>query len=101
MSLCTHRNSIWPDGKQYKRPTPREDNTKLRTRMAAKVALFALLSDDLKHVVGSETTRHGLLTLFTMWQNRKLNLRLLLVLFNDILTTLYQIDSLTKHVAEK
>lgn len=69
--------------------------------MAAKTALFALLSDDLKHVVGSETTRHGLLTLFGMCQNRKLNLRLLLVLFNDILTTMYQTDSLTKHVLDK
>lgn len=54
--------------------------------------------DDLKHVLGSETTRHGLLNFFQMLQNRKLNLRLMLILLNDILTTLYQTESMTQHV---
>lgn len=83
-----------------KQSTPREDNTKLRTRVAARMALFALLSDDLKHVVGSETTRAGLLNFFTLWQQKKLNLRLALILLNDILTTLYGVDSMTKHVKQ-
>ncbi|XP_059621680.1 sorting nexin-13-like isoform X2 [Phlebotomus argentipes] len=96
--LSSILNSIWPDGRQARKTVPREDNTKLRTRMAAKIALFALLSDDLKHVVGSETTRSGLLNFFSMWQHKKLNLRLVLVLLNDILTLLYQTDSMTKHV---
>uniref|UniRef100_A0A1B0CD75 Putative sorting nexin n=1 Tax=Lutzomyia longipalpis TaxID=7200 RepID=A0A1B0CD75_LUTLO len=96
--LSSVLNSIWPDGKQARKSVPREDNTKLRTRMAAKIALFALLSDDLKHVVGSETTRSGLLNFFSMWQHKTLNLRLVLVLLNDVLTLLYQTDSMTKHV---
>lgn len=54
--------------------------------------------DDLKHVVGSETTRYGLLNSFSMWQHKTLNKRLVLVLFNELLTTLYQTDDLTKHV---
>ncbi|GAB0088139.1 sorting nexin-13-like [Sergentomyia squamirostris] len=91
-------NSIWPDGRQARNTIPREDNTKLRTRMAAKIALFALLSDDLKHVVGSETTRSGLLNFFSMFQYRKLNLRLVLVLLKDVLTLLYRTDSMTAHV---
>lgn len=65
--------------------------------MAAKVALFALISDDLKHVVGSETTRSGLLNFFQMWQNQKLNMRLVLILLNHILTVLYRMDNLTRH----
>ncbi|CAD7092282.1 unnamed protein product [Hermetia illucens] len=93
-------NSLWPEGKRMKQSTPREDNTKLRTRVAARMALFALLSDDLKHVVGSETTRAGLLNFFTLWQQKKLNLRLALILLNDILTTLYGVDSMTKHVKQ-
>lgn len=137
------RNTIWPDGKRSNQSVSRDDNTKLRTRMAAKVALFTLLAgndniylklnhisisilifpfvslhcvilsrlirnyatknqshiaDDLKHVVGSETTRYGLLNCFSMWQHKTLNKRLVLVLFNEILTTLYQTDDLTKHV---
>lgn len=55
-------------------------------------------ADDLKHVVGSETTRYGLLNCFSMWQHKTLNKRLVLVLFNEILTTLYQCDDLTKHI---
>ncbi|KAJ6633282.1 Sorting nexin-13 [Pseudolycoriella hygida] len=96
--LSTILNNIWPEGKRSKGQVAREDNTKLRTRMASRIALFALLSDDLKHVLGSETTRHGLLNFFQMLQNRKLNLRLMLVLLNDVLTTLYQTESMIKHV---
>ncbi|XP_055308678.1 sorting nexin-13 isoform X2 [Sitodiplosis mosellana] len=91
-------NTIWPDGKRSNQTVSRDENTKLRTRMAAKVALFTLLADDLKHVVGSETTRYGLLNSFSMWQHKTLNKRLVLVLFNELLTTLYQTDDLTKHV---
>lgn len=61
------------------------------------MALFALVFDDLKRVVGSETTRSGLINFFGMWQHKKLNLRLVLILMNDILTTVYRIDSMTKH----
>lgn len=37
-------NTVWPDGKRQRKTVPREDNTKLRTRMAAKIALLYLLS---------------------------------------------------------
>lgn len=56
-----------------------------------------MLTDELKHIVGSETTRYGLLNCFTMWQHKTLNKRLVLVLFNEILTSLYKTDDLTKH----
>lgn len=41
------RNTIWPDGKRSNQPGSRDENTKLRTRMAAKVALFTLLAGNL------------------------------------------------------
>lgn len=90
--------NIWPNGERVGKPITRADDTKLKTRMAAKISLFALVADDLKHVVGSETTRSGLLNFFKMLQNKKLNLRLILVLLNHILTILYKIDNMTKHV---
>lgn len=90
--------------------------------MAAKMALFSLLAgkhifmhlfaftdisiffahflDDLKHVLGSETTRFGLLNSFSMWQHKTLNKRLILVLFNDLLKILYQTDDMTKHMTK-
>lgn len=41
--LCGILNSIWPNG-IFQESIPREDVTKLRTRMAAKVAIFAFLT---------------------------------------------------------
>ncbi|XP_065095021.1 sorting nexin-13-like isoform X2 [Ochlerotatus camptorhynchus] len=91
-------NNVWPDGDRFNpNPPLREDSTKLRTKLAAKISLFALLSDDLKHVVGSVTCNSGLLNFFQMLQNKKLNTRLLLVLLDHVLKVVFQTDSMTKH----
>lgn len=84
--------NVWPDGKKFRRHLVRDEYTKMRTKMAAKMALFAL-SEDLKHVVGSETTRLGLLNFFQMIQNHKLNMRLVLIMLNHVLNTLYGIEN--------
>ena len=47
---------------------PRDENTKMRTRVAARAAMFSSFSDDLRRLIGSETTRSGLLNLFEMLQ---------------------------------
>ena len=47
---------------------PRDENTKMRTRVAARAALFSSFSDDLRRLIGSETTRSGLLMIFEMLQ---------------------------------
>lgn len=56
------RNSIWPGGKRSNGPVAREDNTKLRTRMAARIALFALLSGefDFPNAFDEFTDRHSI-----------------------------------------
>ena len=46
----------------------RDENTKMRARVAARAALFSTFSDDLRRVVGSETSRNGLLMIFDMLQ---------------------------------
>ncbi|XP_035772640.1 uncharacterized protein LOC118456191 isoform X1 [Anopheles albimanus] len=96
--LSSVLNNLWPEGDRFN-PTSalREDSTRLRTKLAARISLFALLSDDLKHVVGSVTCNTGLLQFFQMLQNRKLNTRLLLILFNRLLLVIFQTESLTKH----
>uniref|UniRef100_A0AAG5CPM1 Sorting nexin n=1 Tax=Anopheles atroparvus TaxID=41427 RepID=A0AAG5CPM1_ANOAO len=91
-------NNVWPEGDRFNPSTPlREDSTRLRTKLAAKISLFALLSDDLKHVVGSVTCNSGLLNFFQMLQNKKLNTRLLLILFDRLLVMILQTDNITKH----
>ncbi|XP_050101235.1 uncharacterized protein LOC126581550 isoform X5 [Anopheles aquasalis] len=96
--LSSVLNNLWPEGDRFN-PTSalREDSTRLRTKLAARISLFALLSDDLKHVVGSVTCNTGLLQFFQMLQNRKLNTRLLLILFNRLLLVILQTESITKH----
>ncbi|EAL42165.1 AGAP012694-PA, partial [Anopheles gambiae str. PEST] len=96
--LSSILNNVWPEGDRFNPTTPlREDSTRLRTKLAAKISLFALLSDDLKHVVGSVTCNSGLLNFFQMLQNKKLNTRLLLILFNRLLVVILQTESVTKH----
>ncbi|XP_053671964.1 sorting nexin-13-like [Anopheles nili] len=96
--LSSILNNLWPDGERFNPTTPlREDSTRLRTKLAAKISLFALLSDDLKHVVGSVTCNSGLLNFFQMLQNKKLNTRLLLILFNRLLMVILQTENITKH----
>jgi sorting nexin-13 len=65
------------------------ESVKLCTRTAAKVAMLSSLSDDLRRVIGSETSRAGLLTLFGMLQYPALNKRLLLVVLEGVLDTIF------------
>lgn len=90
-------NSMWPDG-AFQESIPREDTTKLRTRMAAKVALHAFLTDDLKHILGSETTRLGIQNFIEMFQHQQLNRRLILIVLDRLLIATFPTDDMTKHV---
>ncbi|KAM3963594.1 sorting nexin-13 [Aphomia sociella] len=69
--------------------TNRDSATKARTRVAAKVALLAAYSDDLRHIVGSDTARRGLLTLFDLFQTQEINRRLIFVLLEVVLINLF------------
>ncbi|XP_071484114.1 sorting nexin-13-like [Diadema antillarum] len=83
------KESFWPGGVLAEDPTPREESTKLRTRVAAKAELFGSVPDDLKNFIGSETTRRGMLRIFDMLQNQMLNKRLFYVLLENLLQTLF------------
>lgn len=95
--LCSILNNSWPDG-TFQQSISREDTTKLRTRLAAKVALHAYLTDDLKHILGAETTKFGIQNFLEMLQHQQLNKRLLLILLNRLLLATFPTDSMTKHV---
>ena len=58
--------------------------------MAARAALFSSFSDDLRRVVGSETSRSGLLMIFDMLQRPVLNKRLGIVILEGVIKTLFQ-----------
>lgn len=73
---------------RYEKKIERDADTQNRTRVAAKVALLSCLSDELKHIIGSETTRRGILTIFELFQRPILNRRLLYVLLEGVLSNL-------------
>ncbi|KAJ3654689.1 hypothetical protein Zmor_013862 [Zophobas morio] len=87
--LYVFKQSFWPNGMKYEKKPDRDDDVRNRTRVAAKVALLSCLSDELKHIIGSETTRRGLLTIFELFQRPILNRRLLYVLLEGVLCTLF------------
>lgn len=93
--LC-YRQSFWPNGMRYQKKSERDVDTQNRTRVAAKVALLSCLSDELKHIIGSETTRRGLLTIFELFQRPILNRRLLYVLLEGILRNLFPDKDMVK-----
>lgn len=97
--LFVFKQSIWPNGNKYEKRPERDEHTKNRTRIAAKGALLSCLSDELKHIVGSETTRRGLITVFELFQNPTLNRRLLFVLFESILITLFPEKDMNKIIS--
>jgi hypothetical protein len=53
-------------------------------------------TDELKHIIGSETTRRGLLCVFELFQHPVLNRRLLYVLLEGILETLFPQHNLSQ-----
>ena len=83
------KDSLWPSGFPAETVPPRDEATKMRTRIAAKMAMFSSLSDDLKRVIGSDTSRAGLMTLFDMLQHPVLNKRLTVVLLEAVLDTVF------------
>ncbi|EZA62302.1 Sorting nexin-13 [Ooceraea biroi] len=92
--LRLFKNSFWPNGVKAESKPPRDTEMKNRTRVAAKIALLSCLSDELKHILGSETTRRGLLRVFELFQRPVLNRRLLYVLLEGIVETLYPQNNL-------
>ncbi|XP_050302654.1 sorting nexin-13-like [Anthonomus grandis grandis] len=88
--LHLFKQSFWPNGVRNDRKTSeRCPDTKNRTKIAAKAALLSSLSDELKHIIGSETTRRGLLNVFDLFQRPVLNRRLFYVLLEGVVCTLF------------
>ncbi|ESN97474.1 hypothetical protein HELRODRAFT_193210 [Helobdella robusta] len=87
--LKMFRDSFWPGGRLSEEVAQRDHNTKMRMRVVCKTKLYASLSDELRHLIGSETTRHGVTLVFNMFQQRQLNRRLVYVIFEGLLQTIF------------
>ncbi|XP_051526921.1 sorting nexin-13 isoform X2 [Myxocyprinus asiaticus] len=83
------RDSYWPNGILAETPPRRDKSTRMRTRVAAKTTLLGIMPDELKHIIGADTTRKGILRVFDMFQHQPLNRRLVYVFLEGILETLF------------
>jgi len=90
------KNSLWPNGSPAMTRPPRDEATRMRTRVTAKTALLSCISDEIKHLIGSETTRQGVLRVFELFQDPVLNRRLLYVLIEALADSLFQGQNMTE-----
>ncbi|XP_045491502.1 sorting nexin-13-like isoform X2 [Colias croceus] len=96
-SLTSPRNVVqylksfkqWLTSRNNGNTSSRDAATRARTRVAAKVALLAAASDDLRHIVGTDAARRGLLTVFDLFQTQEINRRLMFVLLEVSLCNLF------------
>ncbi|XP_044285299.1 sorting nexin-13 isoform X3 [Varanus komodoensis] len=83
------RDAFWPNG-ILAEAVPRRDNAiRMRTRIASKTKLLGMMPDELKHILGAETTRKGILRVFEMFQHTQLNKRMVFVFLEGFLETLF------------
>ncbi|XP_071102568.1 sorting nexin-13-like isoform X1 [Haliotis cracherodii] len=87
--IKTFRDSFWPSG-QLAEPRPtRDENTMMRTRVLCKAKMLGSVSDELRHLMGTETIRIGVARVFDMFQHKNLNRRLVYVFLEGVLETLF------------
>jgi len=87
--LNNFKDNLWPGGFPAAERAARDEAQKMRTRVAAKASLFSSMSDELRRVIGSETSRAGLSMLFEMLQYPALNKRLIIAILEEALKTLF------------
>ncbi len=83
------RKRIWPKGVLADTTVPRTKTATEITKLLAKTKLLSLVSDELRRMISSDTTRRGLLNLFDMFQYKILNKRLIYVIIENLLTSLF------------
>ncbi|XP_066968026.1 sorting nexin-13-like isoform X1 [Macrobrachium rosenbergii] len=84
----TFKESVWPDGKLAPPPPERDVSIKMRTRVAARMSMLASISDELKAILGSQTTARGVLGVYDTVQWPALNKRLVYVLIEGFIESL-------------
>ncbi|VDK45957.1 unnamed protein product [Anisakis simplex] len=87
--LVAFRNSLWPGGQLADSSECRGHAAQLRTRLLARALLLGALPDELRLFIGAETTNLGISNISDALQNQRLNRRLLYVLFERLLVTVF------------
>ncbi|XP_006138398.1 sorting nexin-13 isoform X5 [Pelodiscus sinensis] len=83
------RDAFWPNGILAETVPRRDKAIRMRTRVAGKTKLLEIMPDELRHIIGAETTRKGILRVFEMFQHTQLNKRMVYVFLEGFLETLF------------
>lgn len=96
MYLTALKDSVWPDGQLAGDSAPRSVESRARARILAKSLMLSALPDELRLILGAETTYTGINTISSALQNKQLNRRLLYVLLERLLITIFPNNRLDK-----
>ncbi|KAE9416255.1 hypothetical protein Angca_003569 [Angiostrongylus cantonensis] len=96
MYLTAIRDAVWPDGQLAGEIPPRSPEIRARARILAKSLMLSALPDELRLILGAETTYTGISTISNSLQNKQLNRRLLYVLLERLLVTIFPNNRLDK-----
>ncbi|XP_056008392.1 sorting nexin-13-like isoform X2 [Ostrea edulis] len=83
------RDSFWPGGSLAEPRAQRDNHTKMRTRVLCKAKMLGSVSDDFRHLMGTETIRVGTSRMFDMFQHQTLNKRFVYVFLEGVIITLF------------
>jgi len=84
------KDDFWPNGILADKAPERDANVRNITQVLCKAKLLGIVSDELRHIIGSETTRRGLLRLFELLQNETLNRRFVYIVIEALLIKLFR-----------
>ncbi|KAK6102843.1 PXA domain family protein [Brugia pahangi] len=87
--LVAFRNTLWPDGKLAESSVCRPESEQLRTCVLARAQMLSALPDELRLFIGAETTNKGIANVSEVFQNSRLNRRLLYVIFERLLASFF------------
>ena len=104
------RDEFWPAGILADKAPERDESIRNITQVLCKAKLLGIVSgkseknadremfppspDELRHIIGSETTRRGLLRLFELLQNETLNRRFVYIVIEALLIKLFRPNDL-------
>jgi sorting nexin-13 len=87
--LKNFRKRIWPKNQLAEAAQPPTNSVIEITKVMAKTKLLSLISDDLRHLLGNDTTRRGVFNLFDLFQHTPLNKRLVYIFTESFLLNFF------------
>ncbi|CAI4223878.1 unnamed protein product [Auanema sp. JU1783] len=83
------REILWPDGHSAPPSAPICPSFACRSKVLAKSLMLSALPDELRIILGADTTYQGINTITEALQNKDLNRRLLYVIFERLLIAIF------------